>query len=120
MIFKKFFRSFAFASKGIALAFRSQFNLRLHILIAVIVLALSAYFRLSPIEWCIVLFCIASVIAAELLNTSIEITVDLAMPEHDQKAGMSKDIAAAAVLVVSFVSACIGCIIFGPRVFNLI
>ena len=74
--------------------------------------------KISSLELCILLFCISSVIGAELINTSIEINVDLATSERNERAGQAKDIAAAAVLVVSLVSAIIGCIIFLPKIFG--
>jgi len=114
---KKFARSFSFAFKGIATTFRSQFNMRVHFFMALAVLVTAFILKVSSLEICILLFCISSVIAAELINTSIEINVDLAMPERNERAGQAKDIAAAAVLVVSFVSAIIGCIIFLPKIF---
>ncbi|MBL0103827.1 MAG: diacylglycerol kinase family protein [Bacteroidetes bacterium] len=93
--------------------------MRFHVFTALAVIIASSYFRIAPLEWCIVLFCIGSVISAELINTSIEMNVDLAMPEQNQKAGMAKDIAAAAVLIAASVSAIIGCIIFVPRIISL-
>ena len=93
--------------------------MRFHVFAALIVLFASVYLRISVLEWCIILFCISSVIAAELINTSIEINVDLAMPKRNEKAGQAKDMAAAAVLVVSFVSALIGSIIFVPKIATL-
>ena len=118
MILKKFAKSFSYAFKGIASSFRSQFNMRVHFFAAVAVMITSVILKISLLEWCIILFCISSVIAAELINTSIEINVDLAMPERNDRAGQAKDLAAAAVLVVSCVSAIIGFIIFLPKIFN--
>jgi len=76
--------------------------------------------KVSSLEICILLFCISSVIAAELINTSIEINVDLAMPERNERAGQAKDIAAAAVLFVSIISAIIGLVIFIPKIYILL
>lgn len=76
--------------------------------------------KIAIVEWCIVLLCSASVISAELINTSLELTVDLAMPELNEKAGQAKDMAAAAVLIVSIVSAIIACIIFIPKLLILV
>lgn len=77
------------------------------------------YFQLSAVEWCIILFCIGSVISAELLNTSLEVTVDIASPKIQEKAGLAKDIAAAAVLLAALFSAIIGLIIFVPKIIVL-
>jgi diacylglycerol kinase len=119
MFLKKYIRSFSYAISGIAYAFRSQFNMRFHVFTAVLVLTASVWFRISPVEWCIILLCISSVFAAELLNTSIELNVDIASPGRNEKAGHAKDLAAAAVLVVCVVSAIIGIIVFLPRIIQL-
>ena len=68
--------------------------------------------KISIVEWitCIILF--GLVISLELINTAIELTVDLAMPQIHEKAKAAKDISAAAVLVVAFISFIIGLIIF--------
>lgn len=92
--------------------------MRFHFFAAVIVLITAFILHVSLLELCVLLFCISSVIAAELINTSIEINVDLAMPERNERAGNAKDLAAAAVLVVSSVSALIGSIIFLPKIFS--
>ena len=72
--------------------------------------------KISITEWtiCIVLF--GLVITAELINTAIETTVDIVMPEKNEKAKLAKDIAAGAVLVSAIASAIIGIIIFLPKI----
>jgi diacylglycerol kinase len=93
--------------------------MRFHIFTAFAVLAGAIFFRISPVEWCVVLLCISSVISAELINTSIEYSIDLSTPEKNVRAGQAKDMAAAAVLVVAIVSAVIGFIIFLPKLIRL-
>jgi diacylglycerol kinase len=118
-LFKIYVRAFVFAFAGIGYAFRSQFNMRFHVFAAIVTIAASVWLRINRIEWCIILFCISSVIAAELINTSIEYNVDLASPGRNDKAGQAKDMAAAAVLVVCVVSVIIGSIIFVPKIISL-
>ncbi|MBK9525957.1 MAG: diacylglycerol kinase family protein [Bacteroidetes bacterium] len=117
---KSFLGSFKPAIAGLAAAYRSQFNMRFHVAVTVLVLAASFYFQLAPLEWCVILFCIGSVIVAELLNTSLEVTVDIASPQIQEKAGLAKDIAAAAVLIAAIMSVIIGLIIFIPRILPLV
>ncbi len=76
--------------------------------------------KISITEWtiCIVLF--GLVITAELINTAIETTVDIVMPEKNEKAKLAKDIAAGAVLVSAIASAIIGIIIFLPKILNIV
>ena len=117
---KKYFSSFAYAISGISYAFRSQFNMRVHIVAALMVIAASFILRISPVEWCVVLLCIGSVIAAELINTSLEVSIDLISPQRNKKAGQAKDLAAAGVFIVSIVSSIIGLIVFVPKIIHLL
>ena len=109
-----------YAVQGIAHAFRSQLNLRLHLSIGFLVVLTGYFLQISLVEWCIILICIGSVLAAELFNTALENHIDLTHPEWNEIAGRSKDIAAGAVLMVSVISAIIGLIIFLPRFFEII
>ncbi len=111
----KLILSFKFAFKGINFAFQER-NFKLHIGSTVLVLILGFYFQINAIEWCIILLCIGSILAAEVLNTAIEKIVDFISPQYNKKAGMIKDLAAAAVLILSIVAAIIGVIIFAPYV----
>ena len=94
--------------------------MRVHFFMAFAVMTTAFILKVSSLEICILLFCISSVIAAELINTSIEINVDLVMPERNERAGQAKDIAAAAVLFVSIISAIIGLVIFIPKIYTLL
>ncbi len=113
---KKIIRSFSYAISGFAFAFRNHFNLRIHVLIMTVVIFTSFVLGLSPMEWCIILLCIGSVIGAELVNTSLEVTVDISSPQFNEKAGQAKDIAAASVVMVALVSGIIGMIVFLPKI----
>jgi diacylglycerol kinase len=109
-------QSFIHALKGTYYAFRSERNMLIHIVIAIIVISLSFLLHLDKVEFSIILICIAMVLIAEMINTSFEFMVDLF---HGSKVNsmvkMLKDIASAAVLVAAFFSAIIGAWIFLPR-----
>ena len=55
------------------------------------------------------------VVASEIINSSIEELVNFISPERNQKAGLIKDLAAAAVLVTAVIAAVCGLIIFIPK-----
>lgn len=111
--------SFRFAFHGLADLFRSQPNARIHLLVAVAVLAAGVYFGLSRLEWAAVALCIAFVLAAECVNTALEYLTDLVSPEYHPLAGKAKDAAAAAVLLAAVGAVVVGLLIFGPRLFEL-
>ena len=75
--------------------------------------------NINYIEWIICISWIALVIGAELFNTAIETTVNIAMPNIDKSAKKAKDVSAGGVLVFSFVSFIIGIIIFLPKILLL-
>ena len=115
----KFIRSFGFAIMGIIHAFRSQWNFRFHIYTSCVVIFSAILLQLTVLEWCIILLCLGSVIATELINTAIEINIDLTSPEFNKKAGHAKDVAAGAVLITSLIAAIIGLIIFIPKIIHI-
>lgn len=112
---KKLWKSFGYSFNGLTYAFRTQLNFRLHCLSTVLVVLLGLYVHLSVNEWLWVSLAIALVMASELINTAIEILVDLVSPEWNDKAGKIKDVASAAVLIVGFLALVIALFIFVPK-----
>ena len=66
----------------------------------------------------LILLCIGLVLGLEMMNSAIESLVDLVTLERNPLAGRIKDIAAGAVLLVSFISVVIGVIVFRKYVVN--
>ncbi|MFD2745709.1 diacylglycerol kinase family protein [Paenibacillus yanchengensis] len=102
------------AFSGLCWAIRKERHLRIHLIMAVAVMAAAAWFNFSRIEWLILLLMIALVIGAELINTAIERVVDLIVLSQHPVAKVAKDVAAGAVLFFAFVSIVIGIILFLP------
>lgn len=109
---KGFLNSFIYAMKGIRLSWREQRNLKVQLIISLCTAAAGFYFKITPVEWCIVLLTIGLVIGLEMLNSAIESLVDLVTRERTQLAGKVKDIAAGAVLFASVMAVIIGVLIF--------
>jgi len=70
-------------------------------------------------SWALLILSIGIVWSAEAFNSAIEFLVDLVHPQWDDKAGRIKDLAAAAVLLVSIASALVGVLVFGARLVEL-
>ncbi|TSD64007.1 diacylglycerol kinase family protein [Inquilinus sp. KBS0705] len=117
---KKLIRSFGFAFKGIAYAFNTQQNFRIHTVAAILAIALGWFLKLNVDEWQWVALCIMLVLVAELLNTAIETLTDLVSPGYNKLAGHVKDISAAAVLITAFFALVTGLIIFVPKLLLLL
>lgn len=114
---KRLINSFKYAFEGIQEAWKTEQNLKIHFMIMFLVIIAGIVLKISAIEWIICLVLFGLVISLELVNTAIETTVDIAMPEINEKAKFAKDIAAGAVLFSAIISAIIGLIIFVPKLF---
>lgn len=107
--------SFDYAIQGIVHALRTQRNMRLHALAATVVLVAALYFRIRGLELVALLFAISLVVIAELVNTAVEATVDIATETFDPMAKVAKDVAAGAVLVGSVNAVAVGYVVFFAR-----
>lgn len=109
---KRFWKSFGYAAQGILLAFRNELNMRVHCGVAVFVVLLAAWFRVSAADWLILLLAITLVLGAELINTAIESVVDLVSPDIHPLAKAAKDTAAGAVLLAAVFAVISGVYVF--------
>ena len=107
-----FWRSFHHAFEGVIYATRTQWNMRLHLLAAALVLAATLYLRLQRPYVIGIVITVAVVLAFELLNTAIEAMVDLMTPVQHPLAKVAKDAAAGAVLIVAFAAVIVGYLTF--------
>jgi diacylglycerol kinase len=112
-------QSFAHAGRGFYLLCLTQWNFRIHLITGLGAICLACYFRLSAVEWLVLIAAIALVLTAEALNTALERMVDLLEPERHPVARDAKDLAAAGVLMASLLALIVGVILFGPRVLGL-
>jgi diacylglycerol kinase (ATP) len=110
--------SFRHAGRGLGWAVSSQANLRVHLMAAVLVLVGAALLRFTSIEFVALLLCFSLVIAAELFNTTLEVLIDYAWPEHHPMIGRAKDVAAAAVLAAAVGTAIVGLLLFARHLFH--
>ena len=109
--------SFRYAIKGLVYGFVTQRNFRIHLFLGAITFALGLWLELSAIHLAILSLTVAIVLVLELINTSLEATVDLFIGRRFHPlAGVAKDCAAAAVLVSSVSSLLIAFLLLLPAV----
>ncbi|HUZ50767.1 MAG TPA: diacylglycerol kinase [Candidatus Dormibacteraeota bacterium] len=123
----RLWRSFNHAFEGIMYATRTQPNMRVHLVVAALVLLASLVLHLERYYIVALIVLIALVLSLELLNTAIEAIVDLLTVAHHPLAKTAKDAAAGAVLVASVAAVAVGYLIFyqgittgGESVFNAV
>jgi diacylglycerol kinase len=117
---RKFIHSFGYAWSGLKHALHENQNLRIHFIVAFIVAILSIIFGLDEFEMGILGVVILVVIAAEMINTSIEEMVNLITKEHRQEAKIAKDVSAGMVLVTAIGSVIVGILIFIPHIIRFL
>ncbi|MEZ6066548.1 MAG: diacylglycerol kinase family protein [Planctomycetaceae bacterium] len=108
--------SFRYAFVGVAQLLRRERNARIHAVAAVVAIVAGLYLRLSPIEWTAIVLCIAGVLAAEAMNSAVELLADVLHPADHPDIGHAKDIAAAAVLLMSIAAAVVASLLVVPRI----
>jgi len=118
--FKILIKSFGYASEGLWFAIKHNQNLRIHFLLAIVVVIFSIFFDINPFEMGILGVIILLVISTEMLNSVIEEMVNLITTEHRQQAKIAKDVAAGMVLLTSIGAIIVGILIFLPHIFKLI
>jgi diacylglycerol kinase len=111
----KFMAGFGFAFSGLEYAVRTQLNMKVHITIAIIAVALGIVLHISAVEFALIFVAIAGVLIAEMFNTVIELCVDLASPSYHPLAKTAKDVAAGAVLLSALMAIIIALFVFGPH-----
>lgn len=116
----KFMAGFGFAFSGLWHAFRTQINMKVHITLAIIAIALGTVLHISAVEFALIFVAIAGVLIAEMFNTVIELCVDLASPSYHPLAKIAKDVAAGAVLLSAIMAIIIALFVFGPHLWILI
>ncbi len=112
-------RSMGYALRGIGLALRTEHNMWIHAIATATVCVLGWWMEVSALEWCALVFAIAIVWVAELLNTAFELLCDAVSPDPNPLVAKAKDVSAGAVLVSAIFAAVVAVIIFAPRVARL-
>jgi diacylglycerol kinase len=110
-----------YAWNGVKETYITQISFRIMSWITSIIIILGFFFHLSGIEWILIIMCIGFSLCAEVINTSLEKACDLFSAGWLlNEVKIIKDLAAAGVLLISTSSAIIGCIIFIPKIINLL
>ena len=115
----KVLKSIKYALNGIKHGAATQLNFKVHLIISILVIIAGIVFKISITQWLMILIVMAMVFSAELFNTAIEGIVDIVSPEYNDKAGLIKDCAAAAVLITAIAAAIVGMLIFAPKLIEL-
>lgn len=90
--------------------------MRVHFLMALFFLLLGIALNFSYLEMIAVIVTIALVLASEMVNTVVELVVDVIKSEFHPMARIIKDVSAGAVLLTSINATIVGYILFARRI----
>lgn len=104
--------SFNSALAGLLYVLKKERNFKIHALVAFFVIFAGLFLKLPLPEFLLLLIVISMVMTAELINTVVEIVIDVFIEEYHFEAKKAKDISAAAVLLSAILSVTVGYLIF--------
>ena len=109
--------SFNSAIEGIVNSINTERNMKVHILIAILILGISVLLDFTRVELIIISITIVSVLSAELINTAIETLTDLESDgNYNELAKRTKDISAGAVLLTAINSIFVAYLLIYPKI----
>jgi diacylglycerol kinase (ATP) len=104
--------SFNWAFEGIIHVLRTQRNMRIHFLAAIVVLVLAIVVGVQEFELLALMIAISFVLITEMVNSAIEGAIDVATTSFDPMAKLAKDVAAGAVLIATVNAVAVGYVVF--------
>jgi len=95
--FTRLMNAFGYSIAGTLAAFKHEDAFRQEVVLAVVLTPIALYFGETPIHQALMIGSLLFIIIVELLNSSIEATVDRISVKHHKLAKRAKDIGSAAV-----------------------
>lgn len=114
---RKLIESFNYAISGVIYALKTQRNMKIHFGVAMLVLAVSLFMDFSRIELLLLFFTISLVLVTEMINTSIETTIDMITDNYHPLAKVAKNVAAGAVLISAINAVVVAYLLFFDRLY---
>lgn len=115
---KELFSSFGYAFRGIFATLVHERNMRIHFVCMAYMYAFLLvydFFEVTRTQFALLFLASALVVAAELINTAVERTVDLASERRTENGKLAKDAAAGAVLCCAIFAVATGVAVLGQK-----
>lgn len=105
--------SFKYAFKGVFHALSNEPNFRIQVLIVLVTIMLGLYFKISTVEWGLLIIVGGLLLSAEMVNTVVEEFMDYLIPSENPVVAVIKDLSAGFVLIMAFTNLAILFFVFG-------
>ncbi len=112
---RRVIESFNNAISGVIYSLKTQRNMRIHFAVAIAVLLVSLFMDFSRLELLLLFFTISLILVTEMINTSIETTIDLITDRYHPLARIAKNVAAGAVLISALNAIVVAYLLFFDR-----
>lgn len=109
---KNFLDALKKALNGIWYGIKTQRNIKIQIIVSIVVIIVGLILKLNITEFIFITLSIMIVIIAEMINTAIEVAVNLYTDKYHELAKISKDVAAGAVTLAAINAVIIATLIF--------
>ena len=109
---RKFVESFNAAVEGFIYVLKTERNMRVHFLAAFFFILLGVYLNFSYLEMLALCVTVTLVLGSEMVNTAIELIVDMIKSDFHPVARVIKDVSAGAVLLTSINAIAVGYMLF--------
>ena len=107
---------FRSAGRGVLRALSEQrSSFAVHLVVAGAVVIAGALLRVTLVEWCVLILCVAAVLIAELFNTALEHLARAITRDHNEEIRDALDTSSGAVLLAALGAAIAGSLIFVHR-----
>jgi diacylglycerol kinase (ATP) len=117
---KSWAQSVNLAIEGIIYSVKTQRHMQYHLFVALAVLILSLVLDISRIQFILLCVAIVLVLVTEMMNTAIEVVVDMIADTYHPLAKIAKDVAAGVVLIASIGALTLAYLILYPAIKTVI
>lgn len=117
--YRKLFKSFGYATRGLVRLIQTEQNARVHLYLATFAAFCAIAFDLNRLEAAILFFSVVLVFGIEIINTAIEKLLDVVHPENHIQIAFIKDALAGAVLIAAIIAVVVFILVFYPHVLLL-
>jgi len=118
MVKQSFSQAVKNAFAGIVYCARYERNMKIQMLAAFLAGSLAWWLNLDRYEITILFLTVASVLVVEMMNTVVEVIVDMVSPEFHPLAKIAKDVAAGAVLISAANALLVGYLLFSGKIWG--
>ena len=109
---RRFVESFNAAVEGFIYVLKTERNMRTHFLAAFFFILLGIYLNFTYLELLVLSITISMVLDSEMINTALELIVDMVKSDFHPIARIVKDVSAGVVLLTSINAVIVGYILF--------